>query len=282
MARSEKQAGKLYLCPTPIGNLQDITLRVLETLKSCDLVAAENLGVTKKLFARHSIGTPMVSYREENRKKAGARIIERIREGEDVALVSDAGTPGLSDPGYHLVSDCVENDIEVVPLPGPAAAVTALVASGLPTRRFVFEGFLPRKKGARRRKLEELAREPRTLVFYESPSRLDATLEDLQEVMGDRRITVAREMTKKFEEIVRGAASEVRRRLEGRLKGEMVLVVEGAAPGPLVSEDDAIEEVMRLHGTGLSLREAVDQVAGASGLSRRELYNLALKQMGRP
>jgi len=272
--------GRLYLCATPIGNLQDITLRAIETLRRVDLVAAEDTRRTRKLFSRHDIHTPMISYREENRLEAGGKVLERLEGGEDVALVSDAGIPGISDPGTHLVSMCLERDIEVEALPGPNAALTALVVSGLPTGRFAFEGFLPRKKGPRRRALEGLAGEGRTLVFYESPARIARTLADIEEVLGDRRVALARELTKRFEEVIRGNASGVRERIEEEpVRGELVLVVEGSTVEEGVTEEEALGEVVRLRADGLSLKDAVDTVAvKGSGLSRSRLYNLALKR----
>jgi 16S rRNA (cytidine1402-2'-O)-methyltransferase len=280
---SDRQSpgGKLYLCATPIGNLEDVTIRVLEMLREADLVAAEDTRRTRNLFARYDIHTPMLSYREENRESAGARIIKRLEAGETVALVSDAGTPGISDPGHHLVARCLERDIAVEALPGPNAAVTALVISGLPTRRFAFEGFLPRKKGPRTKALEALVLDERTLIFYESPGRIAALLADVADVMGDRRVALAREITKKFEEVIRGTVSEVRGALEGReVKGEIVLVVEGAGPPEPVDEGAAVEEVLLLREAGLSLKDAVAQVVERmpAGLSRGALYNAALKR----
>lgn len=274
--------GRLYLCATPIGNLQDITLRAIETLRRVGLVAAEDTRRTRKLFSRHDIHTPMMSYREENRLEAGRKVIERLEGGGDVALVSDAGIPGISDPGTHLVSMCLERDIEVEAIPGPNAALTALVISGLPTGRFIFEGFLPRKKGPRRRALEELSEEERTLVFYESPARIARTLADIEDVLGDRRVALARELTKKFEQVIRGNVSGVRERIAGEpVRGELVLVVEGSTCERGVTEEEALGEVERLRSSGLSLKESVNTVAvKGSGLSRSKLYNLALKRPG--
>lgn len=273
--------GRLYLCATPIGNMGDITLRVIEVLRRVDLVAAEDTRRTRKLFSRHDIHTRLTSYREENRREAGRRLVERLEEGLDVALVSDAGVPGISDPGAHLVSMCLENGIEVEALPGPNAALTALVVSGLPTGRFAFEGFPPRKKGARRKFLEELSRDERTLVFYESPERIAATLADVEEVLGDRRAALARELTKRFEEVIRGDVSSVRERVEAEpVRGELVLVVEGSAVERDVTEEEALGEVVRLRSGGLSLKDSVNAVAvDGSGLSRSRLYNLALKRL---
>ncbi len=274
--------GRLYLCATPIGNLQDITLRVIETLRRVDLVAAEDTRRTRKLFSRHDIHTAMMSYREENRLEAGHKVLECLEGGGDVALVSDAGIPGISDPGTHLVSMCLERDIEVEALPGPNAALTALVISGLPTGRFVFEGFLPRKKGPRRRALEELLEEERTLVFYENPARISRTLADVEDVLGDRRVALARELTKKFEEVIRGNVSGVRERIGGEpVRGELVLVVEGSTGKRGLTEEEVLGEVERLRSSGLSLKESVNTVAAkGTGLSRSKLYNLALKRQG--
>ena len=274
--------GRLFLCATPIGNLQDITLRGMETLRRGNLGAAEDTRRTRKLFSRYDIHTPMTSYREENRLQAGRKVLECLEGGGDVALVSDAGMPGISDPGTHLVSMCLESDIEVEALPGPNAALTALVVSGLPTGRFIFEGFLPRKKGPRRRALEELSGERRTLVFYESPARIARTLADIEDMLGDRRVALARELTKKFEEVIRGNVSGVRERIgEEPIRGEMVLVVEGLTGERGVTEEEALGEVERLRSSGLSLKDAVSAVVvEGSGLSRSKLYNLALKRLG--
>jgi len=278
--------GKLYLCATPIGNLDDITLRVLSMLREVDVAAAEDTRRTRKLFSRHDIHTPLMSYREENRDAAGAKIVERLEAGESVALVSDAGTPGISDPGQHLVALCLERGLPVEALPGPNAAITALTISGLPTLRFSFEGFLPRKKGARHKALQELATDGRTLIFYESPMRVLETLADIREVLGDRRAALARELTKKFEEVLRGKISEIIGELGARVvKGEIVLVVEGATPGEAAAFDEsrAVDEVLRLKDAGLSLKEAAAVVAGqaGAGISRGKLYNFALKREGR-
>jgi len=281
MGKEDGAAGRLYLCATPIGNLQDVTLRVLDVLSKADLVAAEDTRRTRKLFTRHGIHTPLMSYREENREAAARKIVERIERGECVALVSDAGTPGISDPGEHLVRVCLERDIEIEALPGPNAALTALVLSGLPARRFAFEGFPPRKKGARRKALAELADDTRTLVFYESPARLAETLADIEDVLGDRRVAVARELTKRFEQVMRGSVSDVREQLTGEPKGEVVIVVEGSGGAAPVPMDKALEEVMKLREEGLSLKDAVSRVAApGSGLSRSQLYNEAVRHRG--
>ncbi|MBN1288339.1 MAG: 16S rRNA (cytidine(1402)-2'-O)-methyltransferase [Actinobacteria bacterium] len=279
MKANSSNRGKLFLCATPIGNLEDITIRVLETLKNADLVAAENISHTRKLFARYHISTRMISYREANREDSGRRIIHEIESGRDVALVSDAGTPGISDPGRHLVSECLSHGLNVVPLPGANAAVTALIVSGLPTRRFVFEGFLPRKSGQRRKVLMELSKEQRTLIFYESPNRIAATLSDMADILGNRKAALARELTKKFEEIHRGTVTELKQHVEQKtVKGEIVLVVEGLKEKPRASQEQALEAVKRLLDGGLSFKTAVDSVFESNpGISRNKLYNDSLR-----
>ncbi|MBR2627301.1 MAG: 16S rRNA (cytidine(1402)-2'-O)-methyltransferase, partial [Peptococcaceae bacterium] len=196
--------GTLYLCATPIGNLQDITLRVLETLKTVDLVACEDTRKTLQLFNHFEISKPVTSYYEHNKMAKGNVIIQQLKEGKNIALVSDAGMPGISDPGYDLVQQCLEEDIPFTVLPGAVAAITGLVLSGLPTDRFAFEGFIPRQKKERLQYFQNLAQEERTMIFYESPHRLEDTLKTMIEVFPDRSMAAARELTKKFEEIVRG------------------------------------------------------------------------------
>ena len=220
--------GTLYIVSTPIGNLEDITFRAVRVLKEADLIAAEDTRRTGILLKHYGVDTRQQSYYDHNKERVTPRLIERLREGESIALVSDSGTPGISDPCYYLVIHAIEADIPVVPIPGPTSLVAALVSSGLPTDRFAFEGFLPVKKG-RQTRLQTLTDEPRTIVLFESPHRLMKTLEGLREHLGDRRIAVTRELTKKFEEIVRGTISEAQAAFGDRSpKGEFVLVVEGA------------------------------------------------------
>lgn len=237
MARSETpgsgsvRPGTLYVCPTPIGNLRDITLRVLDTLREVDLIVAEDTRHTRKLLAHYEISRPVESYHGHNERAKAVKLVDRLRGGAGVALVSDAGMPGISDPGHRLIVACLEAGLPVEVLPGPSAIVTALVASGLPTDCFVFLGFAPRKSGARERLLEELSRSGETAVFYESPHRIQAFMEALASVMPERPVALARELTKKFEEVRRGSAAELAagvRRLPP--KGEIVVVVAGA-PG---------------------------------------------------
>lgn len=224
------KAGALYLVATPIGNLDDITLRAVNVLRDVDLIAAEDTRRTKTLLLRHKIETPLTSYHEHNEKAKAPQLVRRLREGGSVAVVSDAGTPGVSDPAYRLVKLAVAEGIETVPVPGASSVLAALTVSGLPTDRFVFEGFLPWKRGARQTRLRALSAEPRTVVFFESPQRVVRLLTELDEVWGERSVAVARELTKRFEEILRGTLREVSQELESRgsVKGEFVVVVEGA------------------------------------------------------
>ena len=220
--------GVLYIVSTPIGNLDDITLRALNILKHVNLIAAEDTRRTRRLLSRFDIHTPLVSYFEHNELKRLDRLLSHLKRGKEIALVSDAGTPGISDPGYRLVQQTVERGIPVIPIPGPSAVIAALSISGLPTDSFTFAGFLPKKGGKRRKLLEKLADLDGTSILYESPHRLMRTLEDLLEVCGDRQIVIARELTKAFEETIRGSIREVINTLEGRrIKGEVTIVLAG-------------------------------------------------------
>lgn len=224
-------AGKLYLVPTPIGNLKDMTFRAIETLRDSDLILAEDTRNSGILLKHYEISTPMRSYHAHNEHQATEEIIRRLKEGNTFSLITDAGSPGISDPGYLLAKACVENDIEVIALPGATAFVPALTVSGLISNEFIFVGFLPVKKG-RKTKLEELKEEKRTLIFYESPHKITRTLKDLSEYFGaKRKASLSREITKKFEETIRGNLDELHKISESRnLKGEMVLIVEGFNP----------------------------------------------------
>jgi len=268
--------GRLFLCATPIGNLKDITLRVLETLQEVDLIACEDTRHTLKLLTHFSIVKPVTSYFEHNKKYKGEKIITKLLEGKDVALVSDAGMPGVSDPGQDLVEECIANGIEVIALPGPVAAITGLVLSGLSTQRFCFEGFIPRVKGEKRAFFKKLANEERTLIFYEAPHRFLGTLEIMGEVFGDQRqMAACRELTKKFEEVVRGTISDVLKHFNQKnIKGEFTIVVAGAEP---IKEekgmDWALAKVAELQSQGLTAKEAVKQAAQEADISKRELYD---------
>lgn len=235
MDKSEKhetslvEPAVLYVVSTPIGNLEDITLRALNVLREVDLVAAEDTRHTGLLLKHYGIEKRLESYHDFNKERKAPVLIRELKSGRSVAVTSDAGTPGISDPCYLLVKLAIQENIRVVPIPGASAFLSALVVSGLPTDRFAFEGFLPAKSGKRRKRLEELQQEKRTLIFYESPHRLLKTLEDLSEIFEERRIVVARELTKKFEEIKRGTSSEIREYFEkSKVRGELVVVVEGA------------------------------------------------------
>ncbi len=268
--------GTLYLCATPIGNLGDITLRALETLKSVDAIACEDTRRTKKLLTHFAISKPLVSYHEHNRAQMGPVLAGRLLEGQSIALVTDAGTPGISDPGEDLVRLCIQNGIPVVPLPGAAAFVQALIMSGLPTRRFVFEGFLPVPKKEREERLRALAVEPRTILLYEAPHRLCRTLSDLLDTLGNRELALCRELTKLHEECDRTTIEGALERYAGsQPKGEFVLVITGAAPSVPVPEElpPVKEQVDAFIASGLSKKEAVRQTALLRGQPKREVYN---------
>ncbi|HNR68182.1 MAG TPA: 16S rRNA (cytidine(1402)-2'-O)-methyltransferase [bacterium] len=227
MEPSDIKPGTLFLISTPIGNLKDITLRAIETLKSVDLIAAEDTRTSKILLAHYQIQTAAVSYHDHNKERVTPNLISRLLAQQSIALISDAGTPGISDPAFYVVREAVAHNIRVECIPGASAVIAAVVLSGLPTDRFVFEGFLPVQKG-RRKRLEELSQDPRTLVFYESPYRLKRTLADLYQALGDRPIAIAREMTKKFEQIIRTRLAEIDQKgITWPIKGEFVLVVGG-------------------------------------------------------
>lgn len=272
--------GKLYLVSTPIGNLEDITLRAIRTLKEVDLIAAEDTRQTLKLLNHFEIKKALVSYYEHNKKEKGNYLINQLLEGKNIALVSDAGTPGISDPGEDLVQLCIENDIEVTAIPGPVAAVTGLIISGLPAGRFAFEGFLPMNKRARRERLASLKNEMRTLVFYEAPHKLLYTLKDLYEAFDNRNIVFARELTKRFEEVVRcDLKSAIEKYEQQSPKGEFVLIVEGISEEENIEsqkkawENMSLEEHLRLYiSEGLDKKDAMKKVAEDRKISKREVY----------
>ena len=270
-------AGILYLVPTPIGNLGDMSQRMIDTLAEADFIAAEDTRVSLKLLNHLGLKKPMVSYYRHNTETGGQNVLSRLLAGESCALVTDAGTPAISDPGEELVKLCADNGVEVVAIPGPCALVTALSVSGLPTGRFTFEGFLPMNKKNRKAHLRSLTGEQRTMIFYEAPHKLRATLEDLAEAFGpERRISLCRELTKLHEEVRRTTLGEAAAWYEANPpRGEFVLVVEGApetaAAGP--TPQDALARVAELREQGLSLRDAVKQAAKETGLPKNELYD---------
>ena len=277
--------GKLFLCATPIGNLQDMTPRVLEALAAADLIAAEDTRNSIKLLNHFGISTPMTSYHEYNKIEKAKYLTNVMREGKDVALITDAGTPAISDPGEVLVAMCQEQNIPVTSLPGPAACITALTLSGLSTRRFCFEGFLPSDKKEKKEILEELKEESRTIILYEAPHRLVRTLTELLEALGERRLTLCRELTKKFETVIpttlKGALSLYE---EEEPRGEYVLVLEGKSIECKKQEEQArwqqlsVEEHVALYeNQGMSRKEAMKQAAMDRGISKREVYGCFIR-----
>ena len=265
----------LYIVATPIGNLEDITHRAVRILKEASVIACEDTRQTRKLLTHFGIDTPMVSYHEHNEAQRTPELIERLEAGATIALVSDAGTPLVSDPGYRLVEVATSRGIPVVPIPGVSAALTALAAAGLPTDQFRFCGFLPPKSGQRRKALEKLKGEDATLIFYEAPHRILATLEDIAEVFGpDRPTVVARELTKLHEEFLRGTAREVHDKLAARdaIKGEITLLVGKGQPGVAHSDLSIAEAVAQLESQGIDRMDAMKRIARERGLSKREVY----------
>lgn len=276
-------AGTLYLVGTPIGNLGDLSERARETLARVDLVACEDTRRTGRLLRALGLRARLVSFFEGNEARRTGELLAALREGRDVAVVSDAGMPGLSDPGERLVRAAVAAGIDVRVVPGPSAAIAALVVSGLPTDRFAFEGFLPRRASERRARLEALAAEPRTVVLFESPRRVRALLRELLEVLGDRRVALCRELTKLHEEVLRGRASEVLAALGDREpRGEVVVVVEGAPPAGEPSLAAALEEARGLVAAGLRRREAAAAVARRHGMAANTVYRALIGPRERP
>ena len=275
-------AGILYLVPTPIGNLGDLSQRIIETLKGVDFIAAEDTRVSLKILNHLSMKKPMVSYYRHNTETSGPAILTRLLAGESCALVTDAGTPAISDPGEELVALCAEAGVDVVAIPGPCALVTALAVSGLPTGRFTFEGFLAMNKKNRKRHLDSLVSEERTMIFYEAPHKLLSTLNDLRDTFGaERRISLCRELTKLHEEVRRTTLGEAADWYgENPPKGEFVLVVEGAesAREEPVSIEEGVRRAKELYSQGIRMKDAVKQVARETGLPKNELYQLAVTE----
>lgn len=278
-------AGVLFLCATPIGNLADMTLRVIETLKEADIIAAEDTRNSLKLLTHFDIHTPMTSYHEYNKVEKAHELIAQLKEGKNIALITDAGTPAISDPGEVLVAMCQEEQITVTSLPGASACITALTLSGLSTRRFCFEGFLPTDAKQRKGILDSLANESRTMILYEAPHHLKRTLKELNDCLGNRRITLCRELTKRFETIVPTTISEAVVKYENEdPRGEFVLVIEGKSLAEQKSERQEeyrkrpIEEQMRFYEEqGIGRKEAMKRVAADRGVSKREIYAYLLE-----
>ena len=272
-------AGTLFLVGTPIGNLDDLSPRALETLRAVDFIAAEDTRVTLKLLNRFEIKKKLVCYFEHNRAEMGEKILARLLDGENCALVTDAGMPAISDPGEDIVRQCAEQGVTVCAVPGPSALVTALAVSGLPTQRFTFEGFLSVSGRSRRAHLESLRGERRTMVFYEAPHKLVRTLQDLLDALGERDVALCRELTKLHEEVVRTTLSgAIARYSETPPRGEFVLVVRGAPEdtGPAMTREEALEAGRRYRAEGRSLKEACRLAAADSGIGANELYQLAI------
>lgn len=277
--------GKLYLCATPIGNLEDITLRVLRTLEEVDLIAAEDTRNSIKLLNHFEIKTPMTSYHEYNKIEKAYQLVDKMKSGLNVALITDAGTPGISDPGEDLVRICYESGIEVTSLPGAAACITALTLSGLPTRRFAFEAFLPREKKERQAILASLEKETRTIILYEAPHHLKKTLEELFDVLGDRPLTLCRELTKRYETAFQTTLSGAISYYQGNEpKGEFVLVIQGKLQEELIQEERKAWESLSLEEhmahyeeQGISRKEAMKLVAKDRGISKRDVYAALLE-----
>lgn len=281
----QETTGMLYLCATPIGNLQDMTERVIETLKSVDLIAAEDTRNSMKLLTHFDIKVPMTSYHEFNKTEKAIYLIDQLKAGKNIALITDAGTPAISDPGQILVAMCHENNITVTSLPGACACITALTLSGFPSRRFAFEGFLPQEKREHKAVLSSLINETRTVILYEAPHRLKETLTDLNKTLGDREIALCRELTKKFETIDITTLSRAVEKYETEdPRGEYVLVLMGRSPEELKQEEESrwqemsIEEHMKYYEeTGIDRKEAMKAVARDRGLSKRDVYQYLLK-----
>jgi 16S rRNA (cytidine1402-2'-O)-methyltransferase len=273
--------GKLYVVATPIGNLEDMTLRAIRVLKEVDLIAAEDTRQTRKLLNAYDIHTSLTSLHEHNEQRKSGSLIVRIEAGDDVAYVSDAGTPGISDPGYRLIRAAITHEILVVPVPGVSAVITALSASGLPMDRFIFHGFLPAKAARRRQLLASLAEETATLVFFESPNRLMSALQDVADCLGDRPVVICRELTKVFEEIIRGTAADAIRAFSGKtIKGEVTLIVGGGRQPEIAFSDEEIRNRIRVlqNGGTLSRRDSIDQVTRELGVSRKRVYGVTVKK----
>ena len=272
--------GKLYLVATPIGNLEDITLRALRILKEVDLIAAEDTRHTLGLLNHFEISKPLISYYKQNEKTKSEILIKKLLEGQNVAIVSDAGTPGISDPGEVIAKDAIENDIKVIPIPGACAAINALICSGLDTKEFCFIGFLPLNKKLRKEKLSEIEKETKTLIIYEAPHKLNDTLKDLKEILKDRKIVLARELTKIHEEFIRGNIEEIIEKSKD-LKGEMILIIEG---NEKIQEENYLnnlsldEHYEFYEKSGLDKKEIIKRIAKDRGVSKNEIYMNFLKK----
>ena len=271
--------GTLYIVATPIGNLEDITLRAIRMLREVDLIAAEDTRHSRNLLNKYEINTPLTSYHDHNKEEKAPILVANLLEGKKIALVSDAGTPGISDPGYFLIKLAIDQKIPIVPIPGATAAIAALSISGMPTDSFIFEGFLPSKHGARIKRLQTLAKDDRTIILYEAPHKILKAIEEMLEVLGDRRAVVIRELTKVHEEAVRGTLTEILKHLQtGTIKGEFTIVVCGFSSGPRNQGIDTTEYLKNLilH-RGLSKKEAIAVASEELELPKKEVYKKSLK-----
>jgi 16S rRNA (cytidine1402-2'-O)-methyltransferase len=270
--------GILYIVATPIGNLEDLTIRALRILKEVDLIAAEDTRHSRKLLDHYGVKTALTSYHEHNEKPKAQKLVERMQGGERVALISDAGTPLLSDPGYRLVREAIRAGIPISPVPGPSALLAALSASGLPVESFVFEGFLPAKKGERREKLQSLSGEARTLVFYETPHRLKECLADIREILGEREMVLARELSKWHEEFLRGSTGELILRLaDQEVRGEFTLVVSGTTGETAAADNLVLAEIRKLKSEGMRVKDIAALLGEKYALAKREVYRKILQ-----
>ncbi len=270
--------GILYICPTPIGNLEDITLRTIRILGEVDLIAAEDTRHTIKLLNHYDIKKPLTSYHEHNIKEKGSMLIEKLSLGQNIALVSDAGMPGISDPGEELIRQAIDEGIEVIGLPGATASITALVISGLSTDKFIFEGFLSSKKGDRKKELEKIKEYRKTTIIYEAPHRLINLLEDMRDILGNRKISISRELTKKYEETFRGTVAEALEKFKTLgVKGEFVLIVEGNHEEDEIEEIDIHQLLNQYINEGFTKKEAVKRVSEETGIAKNLVYKESLK-----
>lgn len=273
-------SSKLYIVSTPIGNLEDITLRALTTLREVDLIACEDTRTTSKLLSHYQIQKPLVSYHEHNEIEKSKELLSLLQEGKSIAVVTDAGTPGVSDPGYRIVNLASENGIQVIPIPGASAAIAALSVSGLPTSNFAFYGFPPKQNKRLNEYLLKIKDRTETLIFYESPRRIIKTLEFMIETFGDRNASLSREITKMYEETLRGTLSEIVEALQNKdsIKGEFTLVVEGASTDKAELDHETVDKLLEiLRKEGLTLKDAVKQVTEDSGMSKSKIYKKALE-----
>jgi len=271
--------GTLYIVSTPIGNLEDITLRALRVLKEVDIIAAEDTRRSLKLLNHYGISKPLMSFWREREDIRSTQVIERLYSGQSVALISDAGTPGISDPGALLIRKAVAENIQVVSIPGPSALIAALSLSGLPTEEFTFIGFLPSRKNQRQKVLKDLCLEPRTLILFEAPHRIIHTLKDVEEIFAERKAAVIKEITKIHEAVLRGTISEIRSKLEKtKIAGEYVIILEGKSEGKKIITNDILSEINSLMKKGLKRKEAVKKIADAYKVSKKELYDKSLTE----